>query len=321
MRRPTSPASRPEPSRWSSVGRARSASRHQRTGGRRRGSRDLQPREHTGSLRAHRRNAPSRRRERRRFPSSVRASPNGVGARPAWVVRDCQRGPRVATAGQRHRRDLTGTNDEQRRHGRCASRQRAGGARDQRQRLRLGCAPRDRADDGEGQAARTRCASPGGARRRTGLLGSTAYVEGLSSAERERIAMYMNYDMVGSPNYIFMVYDADQSSFAPPAGVPIPAGSEAIEDLYESYYTSVGEPYDDTQFSGRSDYQAFIEAGFRRAVCSRAPKGSSQRSSSRSGEVPQVSSSTRVTTSRATRSKTAPTTRSRSTATSSRTRS
>ena len=94
-----------------------------------------------------------------------------------------------------------------------------------------------------------------------GLLGSADYVAGLSQAERDRIALYMNYDMVGSPNYIFMVYDADQSSFAPPAGVPIPAGSEAIEDLYESYYTSVGESYDDTQFSGRSDYQAFIEAG------------------------------------------------------------
>ena len=93
-----------------------------------------------------------------------------------------------------------------------------------------------------------------------GLIGSTAYVEGLTQAERDRIAMYMNYDMVGSPNYIFMVYDADQSSFPPPAGVPIPAGSAAIEDVYESYYTSVDEPYDDTQFSGRSDYQAFIEA-------------------------------------------------------------
>ncbi|MGH9250125.1 MAG: M28 family peptidase [Acidimicrobiales bacterium] len=67
--------------------------------------------------------------------------------------------------------------------------------------------------------------------------------------------------MVGSPNYVFMVYDADQSTFPPPAGVPIPPGSEAIEALYESYYTLVGEPYDDTQFSGRSDYQAFIEAG------------------------------------------------------------
>jgi Zn-dependent M28 family amino/carboxypeptidase len=94
-----------------------------------------------------------------------------------------------------------------------------------------------------------------------GLIGSTAYVDGLSQAERDRIAMYMNYDMVGSPNYIFMVYDADVSSFPPPAGVPIPPGSPAIEDVYESYYTMVGEPYDDTQFSGRSDYQAFIEAG------------------------------------------------------------
>ena len=94
-----------------------------------------------------------------------------------------------------------------------------------------------------------------------GLIGSTAYVEELPPAELDRIALYLNYDMVGSPNYIFMVYDADQSSFPPPAGVPIPAGSIAIEDLFESYYTLVGQPYDDAQFSGRSDYQAFIEAG------------------------------------------------------------
>jgi Zn-dependent M28 family amino/carboxypeptidase len=94
-----------------------------------------------------------------------------------------------------------------------------------------------------------------------GLLGSADYVAGLSEAERDRIALYMNYDMVGSPNYIFMVYDADESTFPAPAGVPIPAGSEAIEDLYESYYTAIGEPYDDTEFSGRSDYEAFILAG------------------------------------------------------------
>ena len=92
-----------------------------------------------------------------------------------------------------------------------------------------------------------------------GLIGSTAYVNGLSPAERDRIAMYMNYDMVGSPNYIFMVYDANESTF--PAPVVVPPGSEAIEFVYESYYTSVGEPYDDAEFSGRSDYQAFIEAG------------------------------------------------------------
>jgi Zn-dependent M28 family amino/carboxypeptidase len=94
-----------------------------------------------------------------------------------------------------------------------------------------------------------------------GLVGSHDYVDGLSQAERDRIALYMNYDMVGSPNYIFMVYDADESTFPAPVGVPIPPGSDAIEDLYESYYTAIDEPYDDTEFSGRSDYEAFILAG------------------------------------------------------------
>ena len=65
--------------------------------------------------------------------------------------------------------------------------------------------------------------------------------------------------MVGSPNFVQMVYDADESTFEAP--VPVPPGSIAIEDLYESYYTLVGEPYDDAEFSARSDYQAFIEAG------------------------------------------------------------
>ncbi len=94
-----------------------------------------------------------------------------------------------------------------------------------------------------------------------GLLGSAAYVDGLSQAEKDEVALYLNYDMVGSPNGILMAYDANESSFPAPAGVPIPEGSEAIENLYERFYTSVGQPYDDAQFSGRSDYQAFIEAG------------------------------------------------------------
>ena len=92
-----------------------------------------------------------------------------------------------------------------------------------------------------------------------GLVGSADYVAGLSQAERDRIALYQNYDMIGSPNYIFMVYDSDESTFEAP--VEIPEGSIAIEDLYEQYYTLIGEPYDDTEFSGRSDYEAFILAG------------------------------------------------------------
>jgi Zn-dependent M28 family amino/carboxypeptidase len=93
----------------------------------------------------------------------------------------------------------------------------------------------------------------------SGLLGSNAYVAGLSQAERDRIALYLNFDMVGSPNYIFMVYDGDESGFEAP--VPVPAGSIQIEDLFESFFTLSDEPYDDAEFSGRSDYQAFILNG------------------------------------------------------------
>jgi Zn-dependent M28 family amino/carboxypeptidase len=92
----------------------------------------------------------------------------------------------------------------------------------------------------------------------SGLLGSNAYVNGLSDAELDRIALYLNFDMIGSPNYIFMTYDGDESGFPAPAGIPIPDGSVAIEKLFESFYTYSEEPYDDAQFSGRSDYQAFI---------------------------------------------------------------
>lgn len=93
-----------------------------------------------------------------------------------------------------------------------------------------------------------------------GLLGSQAYVDELDQAARDRIALYLNFDMVASPNYISMVYDSDQTTF--PAGeIPIPEGSVAIEDLFESYYTALRQPYDDTAFDGRSDYEAFINAG------------------------------------------------------------
>jgi Zn-dependent M28 family amino/carboxypeptidase len=92
-----------------------------------------------------------------------------------------------------------------------------------------------------------------------GLLGSQAYVDELDQAARDRIALYLNFDMVASPNYIYAVYDSDQSTF--PAPVPVPEGSVAIEDLFESYYTAIRQPYDDTEYSGRSDYEAFILAG------------------------------------------------------------
>lgn len=96
----------------------------------------------------------------------------------------------------------------------------------------------------------------------SGLLGSRAYVaDQVAAGTLDEVALYLNFDMVASPNYIFMVYDGDESGWDAPAGVPIPEGSIQIEDLFESYYTWAGVPYDDAQFSGRSDYQAFIQNG------------------------------------------------------------
>ncbi|MCF6743619.1 M28 family peptidase [Blastococcus sp. KM273128] len=92
-----------------------------------------------------------------------------------------------------------------------------------------------------------------------GLVGSNSYVAKQPQSELDRIALYMNYDMVASPNYVQMVYDSDESTWD--ASAPIPEGSTAIEDVYESFYTKVGVPYDDAEYSGRSDYQAFINAG------------------------------------------------------------
>jgi Zn-dependent M28 family amino/carboxypeptidase len=94
-----------------------------------------------------------------------------------------------------------------------------------------------------------------------GLVGSTEYVSELSQDELDRIAAYLNFDMIASPNFFYGVYDADESGFPAPEGVPIPEGSEALEDLFEQYYTWRGLPYEDSEFSGRSDYQAFINNG------------------------------------------------------------
>ena len=52
-----------------------------------------------------------------------------------------------------------------------------------------------------------------------GLLGSEYYVEHLSEEEADDIALYLNFDMIGSPNYLFGVYDGDNSSGTAPAAI------------------------------------------------------------------------------------------------------
>jgi Zn-dependent M28 family amino/carboxypeptidase len=90
----------------------------------------------------------------------------------------------------------------------------------------------------------------------SGLVGSTFYVSNLSQAERDRIALYLNFDMVGSPNHVFFIYDGDDSDqVGNPAG---PGGSAEIEKTFERFYYLAGIPFKGTDYSGRSDYGPFI---------------------------------------------------------------
>ncbi len=97
-----------------------------------------------------------------------------------------------------------------------------------------------------------------------GLLGSNHYVNTMKATAPEnlkKIATYLNFDMVASPNHIIGVYDADQSTHEPPAGVTIPPGSAETESLFTDYFDQNRQPWVDTEFSGRSDYSAFIANG------------------------------------------------------------
>jgi hypothetical protein len=67
----------------------------------------------------------------------------------------------------------------------------------------------------------------------SGLLGSEHYVDSLTPAEREDIALYLNFDMIASPNYMFGVYDGDNSGGTAAPGF-IPPGSAEIEDVFEA---------------------------------------------------------------------------------------
>ncbi len=90
-----------------------------------------------------------------------------------------------------------------------------------------------------------------------GLLGSEDYVANLTDAERAKIALNLNFDMIASPNFVRFVYDGDGSD-TPDAGPP---GSAEIEQVFADHFAQKGLPFEPTAFDGRSDYGPFIDAG------------------------------------------------------------
>jgi Zn-dependent M28 family amino/carboxypeptidase len=93
-----------------------------------------------------------------------------------------------------------------------------------------------------------------------GLVGSRFYVNSLTPQERGNIALMLNFDMIGSPNFVRFVYDGDTSDTTPPAG-GAPQGSAQIEQVYLDYFASQGLATEPTAFDGRSDYGPFIATG------------------------------------------------------------
>ena len=92
-----------------------------------------------------------------------------------------------------------------------------------------------------------------------GLLGSSHYVEQLDDAAAANTLLNLNFDMLGSPNFVRFVYDGDASAFPTPEGAaPPPVGSDVIEGVFEDYFASQKLPTAPTEFDGRSDYYAFI---------------------------------------------------------------
>ncbi|MFF0593224.1 M28 family metallopeptidase [Streptomyces antibioticus] len=79
-----------------------------------------------------------------------------------------------------------------------------------------------------------------------GLVGSRYYVNSLSSANRARISGYLNFDMIGSPNPGYFVYD----------------DNPAIEKTFKDYFAGIGVPTEiETEGDGRSDHAPFKSAG------------------------------------------------------------
>lgn len=79
-----------------------------------------------------------------------------------------------------------------------------------------------------------------------GLVGSRYYVSNLSSANRAKISGYLNFDMIGSPNPGYFVYDDDPT----------------IEKTFKDYYAGLGIATEiETEGDGRSDHAPFKNAG------------------------------------------------------------
>jgi len=91
----------------------------------------------------------------------------------------------------------------------------------------------------------------------SGLVGSTEYVAQLDEYEGAAIALYLNFDMIGSPNFGRFIYDGNGSAF----GLEGPDGSDTIERVFQRFFSAEDLATGPSAFDGRSDYKPFIDVG------------------------------------------------------------
>jgi Zn-dependent M28 family amino/carboxypeptidase len=96
-----------------------------------------------------------------------------------------------------------------------------------------------------------------------GLNGAVDYAFGLDSDQLNNIALYLNFEMLGSPNAGFFTDDGDQSG-PPGPGVAfsdVPEGSAGIERTMFGYLSLAGKRPADMPLTTRTDYRPFMVAG------------------------------------------------------------
>jgi carboxypeptidase Q len=150
---------------------------------------------------------------------------------------------------------------------------------------------------GQSRTSKRQCADPGThlialltvpplRYEQVGLVGSTYYVNSLSQTEVEKIRMNLNFDMLASPNYIYMIFDGEEPPFTVSIsidstgrereiradfsvcpffagdgdafGLSGPTGSSQIEKLFQNYFDERDTAWNATAFDGRSDYGEIV---------------------------------------------------------------
>jgi hypothetical protein len=96
-----------------------------------------------------------------------------------------------------------------------------------------------------------------------GIAGSLHYVFGLSRDELNEIALYLNFDMLGSPNAGYFTYDGDQSGAASRdvSADEVPIGSAGVERTLAGYLNLAGKRPADMPLVAGTDYSPFLTAG------------------------------------------------------------